>query len=164
MKIDLSSLFNGSVDSLAIDKRYYFGDLDYCGYYPLKEDVSVKGKLFSKADAVHIFVKINYTFFGFCDRCAENVKKDYELIIKNIVVNSVQNDDNDDDYIIVKDNHLDIEQLVREEIVLNFPSKLLCSEDCKGLCPKCGANLNVSKCGCKPDVDPRMSALLQLLD
>ena len=39
-----------------------------------------------------------------------------------------------------------------------------CSEECKGLCPTCGKNLNHEKCNCKKEVDPRMAALLQLLD
>ena len=48
--------------------------------------------------------------------------------------------------------------------VLNMDSKLLCSEDCKGLCSRCGANLNLGPCDCKPEPDPRFAALQQLLD
>ena len=42
--------------------------------------------------------------------------------------------------------------------------KNLCSDDCKGLCFKCGVDLNVEPCRCKPEVDPRLAALAQLLD
>ena len=45
-----------------------------------------------------------------------------------------------------------------------LPSKFLCDDDCKGLCPKCGANLNEGPCECKKDIDPRFEALLSLLD
>ena len=76
----------------------------------------------------------------------------------------MQNENDDDDYIVVKNRVLDLQELVNEEVSLNLPTKILCSDDCKGLCPQCGANLNVSKCDCKKDVDPRLSALLQLLD
>jgi uncharacterized protein len=45
-------------------------------------------------------------------------------------------------------NYLDIDKNVREEILINFPMKVLCSDDCKGICPKCGANLNHQGCKC----------------
>ncbi len=45
-------------------------------------------------------------------------------------------------------NFLNIDQDIREEILLNFPLKSLCSSDCKGLCPSCGRNLNWKKCNC----------------
>ena len=75
-------------------------------------------------------------------------------------------DDNDDfdDYIIAENNIVDIDALVEEEIHLFLPAKMLCKEDCKGICPNCGKNLNKEVCSCKKEVDPRMAALLQLLD
>ena len=43
-------------------------------------------------------------------------------------------------------------------------TKFLCSEDCKGLCPRCGKNLNLGPCGCRKEPDPRFAVLEQLLD
>ena len=57
-----------------------------------------------------------------------------------------------------------MDEFITEEVNLFLPSKILCKPDCKGLCYKCGKNLNLGDCGCKKDVDPRMEALLQLLD
>ena len=66
---------------------------------------------------------------------------------------------------------IDISPLIDENIILNIPQKVLCSEDCKGLCPVCGANLNVREeggvfsaesCGCERDGDPRFDALKSL--
>ena len=59
---------------------------------------------------------------------------------------------------------LDIERLTLEDIYFALPSKVLCDDDCKGLCSKCGANLNEGPCECKKDIDPRFEALLSLLD
>ncbi len=47
------------------------------------------------------------------------------------------------------DSYLDIDEDIREEILLNFPMKVLCSPDCKGICSGCGVNLNIEKCRCK---------------
>ena len=51
-----------------------------------------------------------------------------------------------------------------EDVVLNLPSKVLCKDDCKGLCPQCGKNLNDGPCDCKEPVDPRLAGLLELLN
>ena len=53
-----------------------------------------------------------------------------------------------------------LEDVVREQIVLSLPDRFLCQQDCKGLCPRCGANLNVATCNCVlVGIDPRWSAL-----
>ena len=59
---------------------------------------------------------------------------------------------------------LNLDDLLETEFILDMPTKFLCREDCKGVCPKCGKNLNDGECDCRPDVDPRFAALAQLLD
>ena len=51
-----------------------------------------------------------------------------------------------------------------DRVLVNWPMKVLCKEDCKGVCQFCGANLNEGQCSCKKPVDPRLEALKQLLD
>ena len=86
--------------------------------------------------------------------------------VKKILVPKLANDaDADfDEYVVVPNGILDLNEFITEEIQLFLPSKILCKPDCKGLCYKCGKNLNFGNCSCKKDVDPRMEALLQLLD
>ena len=55
--------------------------------------------------------------------------------------------------------HVDLEPLFREEFVLAIPYAPLCREDCKGLCPQCGTDLNAGTCSCEPPIDPRLAAL-----
>ena len=60
-------------------------------------------------------------------------------------------------------NNLDLTQLAREQILLNIPEQFFCREDCKGLCEKCGENLNLVNCNCAQDeIDPRWAALKDL--
>ena len=56
-----------------------------------------------------------------------------------------------------------VEELARDAFILDMDTKFLCSEDCKGLCSGCGANLNREACRCKKAVDPRLAKLAQLL-
>lgn len=164
MKIDLTDFFNGSVGRKEINYSVDLSSFAYAGYFPVKDEVTVEGFISSKADIVSLSLDISYCFYGICDRCAEDLKKVFNIKIEKIIVKALQNEEDDEDYIVASDNILDIDELVSEEVSLNIPSKLLCKETCKGLCPKCGTNLNVNKCDCKADVDPRMAALLQLLD
>lgn len=164
MKIDLTNLLNGNVSFKSIDYTLDLNNLIYSTYNPIKDGVSVKGSVYSKADVLYLDINISFIFYGFCDRCAEDVKKTFDFNVKRIIVEELQNENDDDDYIIVKNRELDLDALVEEEVILSLPNKILCKEDCKGLCHQCGTNLNVNKCNCKKEVDPRMEALLQLLE
>ena len=57
---------------------------------------------------------------------------------------------------------MDLDELVRADLLLELPTKVLCREDCKGLCPKCGKDLNFGPCDCKKEIDPRWQALSDL--
>lgn len=164
MRIDLNNLLSGVVTKLNIDYNLDLSNLIYSTYNPIKNGVNVIGSLYSKADVLYLDINISFDFFGFCDRCAEEVKKNFSFNVKRIVVEKLENEEDDDDYIVVSNRELDLDELVNEEVSLSLPNKILCKDDCKGLCPKCGANLNVKQCNCKKDVDPRMEALLQLLE
>ena len=61
-------------------------------------------------------------------------------------------------------DEFDLLGLIKEQIVLNVPMKLLCNEECKGICPKCGTDLNINKCNCSlTEVDSRLEILKDLL-
>ena len=72
------------------------------------------------------------------------------------------NSDNDD--IGISDGKIDIRAAIMRNLLLNLPMKLLCTADCAGLCPKCGADLNLGQCECKEEVNEHFRQLLQLFD
>ena len=98
-----------------------------------------------------------------CDRCLQLVKNDFSLDVKA----SLDMDQSDeeraealDEQPYVSGNYLDVDQLVRNELLLNLPMKVLCNENCKGICNRCGANLNYESCSCEDSgLDPRMSVI-----
>ena len=84
-------------------------------------------------------------------------------MFEHILVQKLNTDN--DDYLVCADSVLDLEELARTDILLELPTKVLCSEDCKGLCSQCGKNLNEGECSCeKKQIDPRLAILSQLLD
>jgi len=75
----------------------------------------------------------------------------------------LENQDNDD-YVQVRDGKLDLDAPICDEILLSFPMRILCRDDCRGLCAGCGADLNKEACRCtKKEVDPRLAKLAELL-
>lgn len=103
-----------------------------------------------------------------CARCLEDVITEFCLDISKELDMSKSEEDrinklDESNYIVGYD--LDVEQLVSNEILLNFPLKVLCSEDCKGICKSCGVNLNTGSCNCDTTVlDPRMAAIKDIFE
>ncbi len=94
-----------------------------------------------------------------CDRCLEDVDCSFDISINKafrISKGNVVSEDEDISYI--DEGELDVDRLLFDEILVSWPPKVLCKENCLGICPKCGTNLNVTKCDCnRGDLDPRMA-------
>ncbi len=98
-----------------------------------------------------------------CDRCLEDVPMEFLLdFVKNIDL-SVSDDEQEDDLDeknYIDGYNLDVDKLLYNEILIGWPMKILCSEDCKGICNTCGQNLNKATCDCEDtSLDPRMSVI-----
>lgn len=95
---------------------------------------------------------------GYCDCCLTPVCKQIDLPFSQIFYK----DGADDDGYAYYNSKLDATKAVEDEIILSMPSLLLCKEDCKGLCPKCGTNLNEGSCDCDRTKENPFSALKNL--
>lgn len=159
----MESIFN--VEGLSIQLDY---DLDLSGeelegVFPFQSPVRVTGTVANETGIVEINAVAAFDFTIPCSRCAKEYTETMTVDICHTLVRSVNNEDNDD-LLQVTDLRFDIDPLVTEDIFLAMPFKFLCREDCKGLCVKCGKNLNDGPCSCESDTDPRWDALKQLLD
>ena len=101
-----------------------------------------------------------------CDRCAESYDAPISDSVKIILTKDDELLDQDDVYRINEGTTVvDVTESVRETLILALPEKKLCSQECKGLCAQCGANLNQGECSCdKNQIDPRWEGLKKLLD
>ncbi len=163
MLLQLRPLFMGEIDSLPIDTELDFTKEEFNGVTPFKTPVRVKGAVAVSADVVLLRAEISFCYHGQCDRCLNDFEKEYKLSMEHILVDSLNNEENDD-FILLQQYQLDLSDLVMTDMLLELPYKSLCKEDCRGLCPMCGQNLNDGLCGCKPDTtDPRLEVLKQLI-
>ena len=163
MFIELDSLFNQGINSIRLDYKFDFSAEEIDGVFPFTTPVSLCGEIINTSGIVTVSAKISFSLETVCDRCAEDIKLDFNIPMEHELVSTLNNEETDE-YILVEDMKLDIEQLTLEDIFLALPVKFLCKDDCKGICYKCGANLNEGLCECKKDIDPRLEALLGLLD
>jgi uncharacterized protein len=163
--INLEPVFNNEGLFVPIDYTMDLASLSHSGTNPLSAPVRIFGSIKNTAGVVNLDALISFEYFAACDRCMKSTSKKYELPITYTITRTPVNDENkDDEYIFTEDMKLQLEDVISENIILNLPNKFLCDEDCKGLCPMCGHDLNTSQCNCKEPIDPRLLGLLQFLE
>ncbi len=164
MVIDLKRIFANDNASLPIDYELDLSSIEFSGYFPLKNPVSAKGCISNRASVVLLDLEISYFYEAPCDRCGEVVSNPHTFSVNKVLATSIEGEESDT-IITVPDMSFDIDEFIYSEVVLDAPSKHLCSENCKGVCAVCGKNLNSGECQCdKKEVDPRLSKLLDLLN
>ena len=121
----------------------------------------------------HIRGTINAELTLDCTRCLEPVGKHIDVSFDDVFLDAGEEHHAGETEIEVKaldeslvpDGKIEIAEVVREQILLALPDQVFCSEDCKGLCPKCGANRNLIDCKCADnEIDPRWAALKKIVN
>ena len=109
---------------------------------------------------------VKLVFATECDRCLTDVPTVLNLEFDREVTSpDITTEDEEEHPDFMEGYQLNVETFVYNEIVTNWPVKILCKEDCKGVCPKCGQNLNTKECGCDTFVpDPRMAVLKDIFN
>lgn len=98
-----------------------------------------------------------------CARCLRSVSYPFSLDIVRSVDTTLSEEEreaSEDEYNFIRKEQLDVNRLMINELVVQWPIRVLCREDCKGICNRCGADLNLGECGCdRSSADPRMAAI-----
>lgn len=96
-----------------------------------------------------------------CDRCLKDVLVPLSFEFQeDISVDEIEHPTDADEYSFMEGYQLDTEKLIGNELMINWPTKVLCKDDCKGICKKCGKDLNLGECGCDTFIpDPRMAVI-----
>ena len=165
MLLGLSQIIDRPGASVSFSVSVDLSDLCYGVSYPVSEPVLAEGNVRNTAGVLVMQGSIATTIHGICDRCASEFHRKVEFPIDVVLVTKLESEENEDEWVFpLEGDSADLDDIVRTVFVLNLDSKLLCKEDCKGLCPKCGKNLNDGPCNCRKELDPRFAALKQLLE
>lgn len=160
MRIDLKDVFQSDGFEKRFETQVDLSKLEIRGGFPLATPVMIEGQARNQNMVVNLQYRVRAAFVTFCDRCLDETLQEIDYSFSHILAAS-DTEDETGEMITVYDFRLDLEELAREDVLLQIPSKMLCSEDCAGLCPKCGQNLNHKRCGCETrEIDPRWTKLL----
>ncbi len=165
MHLDLRPMLRGETNRIEID---FLLDPEALGGVEFPEQARVNGEITNRGGYMRLEASAQIPYRGVCARCLDPVSDVYVLPFERTVVTEgtlteEQEEDNVDEFVIIQGGFLDIDDAVREALILSFPMRLLCSEDCPGLCPKCGKPKREGSCGCSDkEIDPRWAVLASL--
>ncbi|TXK77486.1 DUF177 domain-containing protein [Paenibacillus sp. N3.4] len=134
------------------------GNQDIIRYGPVHVDLHAE----HEAGAVKVNGSLTLDLELICSRCLSHTNQTIELPFKEVFMQKPEEnvEEIDEDIHLVVGDKVDLEPYVEEIVVVGLPYIPLCDEACKGLCPVCGENRNLTDCGCKLDkIDPRLAGL-----
>lgn len=159
MRLNLKDIIHVPGAVLPFDFSMDLSDQTFGGDRPVQEPVRVTGRVRNMAGALVFSARMTTTLHLRCDRCAKPFLREKNVEFETLLATELAGEEEQDDIILLDGDELDAGALMSETFVLEMDSKNLCAEDCKGLCPGCGVNLNVEPCRCKKEGDPRLAAL-----
>ena len=157
-------MLRGEVDRIAI--AYEMAPRLPSDVTPLG-NAEVSGEVTDSAGYMRLVLSAAVRYRGVCARCLDPVEDTFSVSLERTVaaentLTAEQLEENVDEYAVLRDGMLDLDDLIGEELLLTFPMRVLCSPDCPGLCPRCGKPLRLGDCGCpKTDPDPRWAVLAE---
>jgi uncharacterized protein len=160
MRIDVSDIIKINNATLNVEYKGVLEDFASVNDgYLFDNPVSFNGVVTNTGGVLKLDGRLKASFTTKCYRCLEDIAGELNLKIKEDFLPPQAN--NDGDFYTYEGNAIDIDKVLKDNIILNLPMKQVCNDNCKGLCRTCGTNLNISKCDCKQrnDVDPRMESL-----
>lgn len=165
MRLGLAQIMDRPGAAVPFSCSVDLSDLQYGASHPVTEPVEASGTVRNTAGVLVMSGSVKTCLHGVCDRCAAEFSREVEYPIQAVLVEELANEENEDEWVFpLEGESADLQDIVRTVFVLNMESKLLCKPDCKGLCCRCGKNLNDGPCSCQKELDPRFAALRQLLN
>ena len=165
MLLGLSKIIDCPGGVVPFETTIDLSQMEFGGSYPLPEPVHAVGQVRNTAGVLVLTGELTTRLHGECDRCTKSFEREFSVSLEAVLVSKLENEDYDDPWTFeLVGDQADLDDILTTAVVLQMDSKLLCSEDCKGLCSRCGADLNQGPCGCKPELDPRLAVLQQFLN
>ena len=171
MKISLDRLIRRETDKLDLNFSQKIDTINYCdSIYKLTSPINVNGKVSNTNKGLYLDIDVDFTILDNCARCLDEVEVPIEYSIEGFLVKEGFDEDEfeEDDAFIYDGQELNLVDIIEQTLDFNIPARILCNEDCQGLCHECGANLNKQECSCSEDandeeiIDPRFAKLKDL--
>ena len=163
MIIEMGYLFNRKGASLPVELMETIDHVkDYPDVVEFVEPVRIEGTLKNEDDVFVLDAKGETTVLMECSCCLAPVRKELSFEIKERFAHTGRDDEETETF---TGDQIDLADYVKRDIIGELPMRVVCREDCKGLCPICGKDLNDGDCGCDRTIrDPRFESLRALFN
>ena len=162
MRLNLRAIIHEPGASVPFSFSLDLSKEDFFGEQPISRPVQVTGQVKNTAGLLVLEGQATSLLDYTCDRCMGQFSREKTVPLSYLLAESLEGEE-EDELVLLEDGEVDVGQLAYTAFVLDMDTKHLCSDDCKGLCPGCGVNLNQEPCRCKKQPDPRWAALQKLL-
>ena len=140
MILDLKPIFNIEGKSLDFNAKIE-SNVDEIG------DITAIGNIKNDYGRVYFTAEISFDYKGLCDRCCDEIDKNHNFEIDYKFVRKLSERD-DSNEIEIENYDFNLDEFVISEILISLDYKILCDENCRGICTECGINLNKNECEC----------------
>lgn len=165
MLLGLSKIIDCPGGVVPFETTLDLGDLEVGGSRPFPQPIEARGQVRNTAGVLMLTGEVRAVLNGVCDRCCKSFRRDFVLPLEAVLVTKLESDTLEDPWTFeLVGDEADLDDILTTAVVLNLDSQLLCKPDCKGLCARCGRDLNDGPCGCQPERDPRLQVLEKLLN
>lgn len=164
MLLELKKIFLNDDESLSFSHEMDMSSVSVGEGFPFVSPVRAEGRVENHLGMVTLYAEIFFQYRAPCDRCAVETEKEFRFsFIHPITTNPEEAEE--DETVLAENYSVELDSLLQADLLLELPMKYLCREECKGLCPSCGVNLNESECNCiLHQVDPRLEVLKKLIN
>ena len=163
MRLDLRDIIHipGAVRDFSSELAV--SEVKLFGAKPFGRPVQISGAVRNMAGALELNGTAKTVLDTQCSRCLKPLALELEVPVETLLAEELE-DEESDEIVLLENGQADLDELFTTACVLALDAKHLCKEDCKGLCPTCGKDLNEGPCGCGKELDPRLAVLAKLLD
>ncbi len=164
MKLDLREIIDVPGGRVPFEQELDTSRLDFSSVAGYSGPIRAAGEIVNTAGVLTAHGGIDAAMVCYCDRCGKTFELKKHIDVDVPIVPEDEGEDAESDAFSLEGDWLDLDDLLETVFILDMDTKFLCRPDCKGLCPKCGRDLNNGPCDCRPETDPRFAVLEQLLD
>jgi len=164
MRFSLREIIEMPGSSVPFGTELETENLDFPSVKEYLAKPAAQGRIFNEAGIIRLTGEVEAKMVCYCDRCGSEFESVKVTELDATIVEENEDNCEDPELFFLKGDDIDLEEILSTCFILDMETKFLCDEDCKGLCHRCGKNLNLGPCGCRKEIDPRFAVLEQLLD
>ena len=163
MLLDLREIIGVPGGEVSFDYEINLSDAAIGSVKEIKSPSRAAGSVKNRAGVLNFTANVDATLVCVCARCLSEFAVPVQRAFSAVLTVEEENGEIPGLYGLDGDK-ADADEIIVSEFVLAVDQRYLCSEECKGICQKCGADLNAGRCSCESEIDPRLAVLGQLLE